>query len=193
MKVLIAIAMLSVSVAASGQDRFRSQWSDSCESEKVSFSIDFKSRSGDPEEDDMSVALRWGAHKPVVLTVKPALFVAAEFVGNASSLCKSVGAFKLPSGNILLLIPRDDRPSEDQLYAIVLDGSSGAVVQVVGDLGSYVSTPMIIRDSAGYRLLLLRKWYVNEGRGGGEFGAPDWMSIREAAGHVSYKWETSRP
>jgi hypothetical protein len=128
----------------------------------------------------------------VVLPVKQALFVSAVFVSDAENQCKSVGAFKLPSGRILLLLPSDNRPSEDQLVVVVLDGNKGSVVEVVGNIGAYGGPVLLVQETTGFRTLLLRKWFNNL-VGGGEFGAPDWMSIRETKGRLDYKWETKRP
>ncbi len=197
MRTVLFLAAFTISAAPfanAGDDRFKSQWSEACQNAKPPFSLDFKSRSGDPTEDDMTVTLRWSSSSPLVLPVRPALYVKANFVGNSENLCRSVGAFRLPSGHILLLIPRDGRPSTDVLVGVVVNAARGSVVQVVGDVGSYSDGVMVISEPTGYRLLLLRDdAFIDLGGGGGEFSTPDWVVVRETQGHVSYKWETKRP
>lgn len=192
LRISVLVTMALLASASSSSEELKTKWSESCQDGKTQFELSFTSKGGDPTDDDMVVTMKWGAARPTILPLKEALFVSADFISDADNLCKSVGAFKLPSGRLLLLLPKDDRPSEDRLIAVVLDHSNGAVVEVVGDVGSYDKFVMLIQEPAGYRMLLLRKWYGNLGGGGGEFGAPDWMSIRESAGHVSYKWETDR-
>lgn len=191
---LALIGLIAVSGANAAQDRFKSLWSESCQNGSSPFSIEFRSRSGDATEDDMTVTLQWGSNAPIVIPVAPALFIGADFATDARNLCKSIGAFSLPSGRVLLLLPRDDRPSEDVLVAVVVNELNGSVVQVIGDIGSYSNEVMVLRRQNGFRLLLLREGsFDNIGVGGGEFSAPDWKILQERNGRVSSQWEVKRP
>jgi len=179
------------SVAHAKDDTFRSEWHASCEIGGTPVDIHFKSHSGDPTEDDMVVTLQWGSSRPAVLGVKPALFETVEFTTDAMNLCKEIGAFELPSGRLLFLFPRNDRPSEDQISAVVIDPKTRALVQTVGDLGAQLGNVYLLKEPGGFRIMLLRNRY-QDANSHGEFGAPDWLLIKESGGHVVATWEVTR-
>ena len=151
-----------------------------------------KSRSGDPTEDDQVVSIRWGNKSSVTLPVKEALYVPGRFTTDSVNHCKSIGAFKWGQGRLLLLLPRDDRPSEDRITAVVIDSATGSFVEDGGDIGPFGDEVDLLSDSRGYRALLLRKWYQDPNTYG-EFGGPDWMRIFDLNGHIHHTWDVVRP
>ncbi|MBX9899328.1 MAG: hypothetical protein K2Y28_00965 [Burkholderiaceae bacterium] len=89
-----------------------------------------------------------------------------------------------------MLLTRDDRPSEDRLTAILLNGRTGETMDVLYDLGAHSGVLRVIRDGTGFRVLLNRRWLMNQNAG--EFAAVDWMLIKEHTGRISHDWENAR-
>ncbi len=170
---------------------FRPEWTATCNYGGASFTIQFKSKSGDPTEDDQLVAVRWTNGNVINLPVSPALFVPAQFVTDAKNYCKDIGAFDWPGGRLLLLVPRNDRPSYDRIVAVVIDAKTGSFVQSEDDLGAYWKHIQILKQGSGYRALLDRTWH-QDANDFGEFSAPDWMRLYNERGHLVHKWEIER-
>lgn len=184
--------LLLASVACAEDVPFQAEWHASCEIGGAAVDVHFKSRSGDPTEDDMAVTLQWaGSRDPVVLPVKSALFQPVEFTTDAVNLCKDIGAFELPSGRVLFLLLRNDRPSWPQVTALVVDPKTKTTVQNIGDLGDEGGTIYLMKAPNGFRIMLLRKWY-QDANSHGEFGAPDWFLIHEVSGRIVTTWEVAR-
>ena len=184
--------LLATTMALGGNERFVPEWSASCKYGAIPFELHFKSRSGDPTEDDQVVSIRWGNKSSVTLPVKEALYVPGRFTTDSVNQCKSIGAFKWGQGRLLLLLPRDDRPSEDRITAVVIDSATGSFVEDGGDIGPFGDEVDLLSDSRGYRALLLRKWYQDPNTYG-EFGGPDWMRIFDLNGHIHHTWDVVRP
>jgi hypothetical protein len=185
------LVLLSASVAYAKEDRFRTDWHAACKVGATSVDVHFKSRTGDPSKDDMVMTVQWGKARPTVISLEPSLFESTQFTTDAVNLCKEVGAFVLPSGRLLMLLSRDDRPEEDQLLAVVLDQRTGAVVQALGDVGAHGQYVTLIKEPYGYRVMLYRKWYIDP-NSSGEFGSVDWLILSETGGKVVAKWEVDR-
>jgi hypothetical protein len=191
MRLLFALLLFVAFPALAEQDPFRPEWAAACKVGGTDFSVRFKSGSGDAERDDQVATLVWGQKKAVVLPIEPALFVPARFVSDARNHCEGIGAFDWPNGKLLLLMPRNDRPSDDVIEAVVIDAKTGKFVQDGGVLGPISSGAMLLRRGAGYRILLERSSHVDPADGG-EFPAPDWMLLDEQGGRFVHKWETPR-
>ena len=177
--------------ALAGEPAFRPQWTATCKFGSTDFSLRFASRSGDAYQDDQVVTLVWGKAKPAPLPVEPALFEPARFVSDAKNYCRDIGAFEWSHGRLLLLIPRNGRPSSDRLIAVVIDAKTGAFVQNGGTLGAIWQDVRLLRHGQGFRVLLERSWHV-EANDGGEFPAPDWMLLGEEQGRLVHEWEFDR-
>ncbi|MES2300308.1 MAG: hypothetical protein V4582_24955 [Pseudomonadota bacterium] len=190
MRLLIFMALLLALPAQATESRFVSHWEASCDLPAHKLDMAFHSKSGDPTDDDMSVTLAWDGKKGATLPLKPALFVAMGSLSDAKMACPLLNVFQFPSGNILLLLTRDDRPSEDRIAAILLDGHTGSTIDVLDDLGEYSGVLNVLRDGAGFRALMNRRWLVDAT--GREFAAVDWLVIKEGNGRIIHDWETAR-
>jgi len=189
---VLALLLLSFAFQASAGDaRLRPEWTAACKSGNTDFSVRFDSRSGDPYRDDQAVTLAWGKNSPVALPIEPALYVPTRIASDALNHCQGIGAFDWPGGRLLLLIRKNDRPADDQLIAIVIDAKSGALVGNEGPLGAISQDIVLLRQGQGFRALLERSWHVDAGDGG-EFAAPDWMTLGSAQGRFVHEWETAR-
>ena len=190
---LLSFVLLFLAFQAWAEDSEpRAEWTAPCKFEGTNFSIRFNSKSGDAYQDDQTVALVWGNNKAAVLPVEPALYVPVRFVSDAKNYCQDIGAFSWPNGRLLLLIRKSDRPSDDQILAIVIDARTGAFVQNGGALGAtWPDAVLLLRQEQGYRTLLERSWHVDP-NDGGEFSATDWMMLREERGRLVYEWEVKR-
>jgi hypothetical protein len=153
-------------------------------------SVRFKSTSGHAEQDDQVATLVWGQKRGIVLPVEPALYVPVRFASDAKNYCRGIGAFDWSQGRLSLLIAQNNRPSDDQLVAVVIDAKTGGLVQDVGTLGAISQDVLLLRHGPGYRLMLERSWHVDP-TDGGEFPAPDWMLL-EDSGRFVHVWETRK-
>jgi hypothetical protein len=190
---LLPFVLLFLAFQASAEDSEpRAEWMAPCKFEGTDFSIRFNSKSGDAYQDDQTVTLIWGDNKATVLPVEPALFVPIRFASDTKNYCQGVGAFNWPDGRLLILIRKNDRPSDDQILAIVIDARTGAFVQNSGVLGAtWPDLSLLLRQGRGYRVLLERSWHVDPSDGS-EFSATDWMTLREDRGRLVHEWEFER-
>lgn len=187
----IFLLLLTLAVPAKAKDpEFRPQWTAQCKFRGTNFSVHFASPSGQAERDDQTVTLAWGK-KSSVLPVEPALFESMEFVSDAANHCRGIGAFEWPGHKLLLLIPRNNRPSDDEVMALVIDPSTGKLVENAGVIGTPWSPAIVLRQGAGVRVLLERSWHADVNHGG-EFAAPGWMLLSEEGGHLVHRWESER-
>jgi len=189
---LLPFVLLFFAFQASAEDpEPRASWMAPCKFGSTEFSIRFDSKSGDAYQDDQTVALVWGNNKAVVLPVEPALYVPARFTSDAKNYCHGIGAFNWSNGRLLLLISKNDRPSHDQILAMVVDANTGALVQNAGVIGTTWQYVVLLQQGQGYRALLERSWHVDPSDGG-EFPASDWMMLREDRGRLVHQWEIER-
>ncbi len=164
MRILAATTlMLAASAFASERqdqfaDRFVPHWNATCRIPGHTIELTFDSRSGAPTEDDMVTSIRRDKQPPITLSLKPALFVAGKIKSAELGQCDNITGVLLKSGNILLLLRRDDRPSEDRLLAVLLNGKTGNVLDVINDLGAELDDTTLKRVPHGVRLRLIRSW-----------------------------------
>ena len=189
----LALLLLLLVFQASAEDvEFRPEWTALCKFGNTDFSVEFHSKSGDAYQDDQTVALAWGKNKAVALPVEPALYEPTRFASDAKNYCQGIGAFNWPNGRLLLLIRQNNRPSDDQILAIVIDAKTGAFAQNGGILdATWQDVVFLLKQGQGFRVLLERSWHVDPSDGG-EFSAPDWMTLKDDRGRLIRKWEIER-
>ena len=191
MRLLLALLLFLAFPASAEEDPFRPEWTAVCKLGDTDFSVRFKSKSGQAEQDDQFVTLVWGRRKGIVLPVEPALYASVRFKSDAKNYCRGIGAFDWPQGRLLLLIAQNSRPSDDQIVAVVIDTKTGNLVQDVGTLGAISQAVLLLRHGSGYRLMLERSWHVDP-TDGGEFPAPEWMLLAEKQGRLIHRWQIPR-
>lgn len=192
-----AVIVLALSFAATANagdrrdqfiDRFAPQWQANCQSPQHRFRLVFKSEGGDSAKDDLLASIQWGGKSFTSLPLKPTLFVAGRLKSDVSSKCDNVTAVLLSTGNLLVVLRRDDRPSEDRLLAVLLDGKTGKTLNVISDLGAETDQTVLVKYQHGFRIRLVRKWLQRSPQ---QEPTPilDWVKLDEANGKISMQWQ----
>lgn len=168
-------------------DRFAPHWQATCQTPQHRFRLVFKSEGGDSAKDDMLVSLQWDGKSFTSLSLKPALFVAGRLKSDVLSKCDKVTAVLLSTGNLLVVLRRDDRPSEDRLLAVLLDGKTGKTLDVISDLGAETDQTILVKYQHGFRIQLVRKWLQRSPQ---QEPTPilAWVKLDEANGKISKQW-----
>jgi hypothetical protein len=156
------------------------------------FRLIFKSKSGDPTEDDMVASIQMDSGQIILLPLTPALFVPGTLKSTASSQCDNITAQLLESGNLLMFLRRDDRPSGNRLLAVLVDGTTGRPLDVVNDLGAEAGRAHLIKDQSGLRVQVIRKWRETSSL---QEPAPvlEWLKLQEANAKLVKRWEMAQP
>lgn len=116
------------------ESRFTNHWGAECKAPFGPYQVSFDS-AGDPTDDDMTMSIKSGSGNSVPVPLKLSLFVSGRIVPSIASQCDNINTMTFPSGDILLLVKRDDRPLPDRLSAVLLRAKDGAVLDSVLDLG----------------------------------------------------------
>lgn len=163
-----------------------------CQVPGHTFQLLFKSKGGDPTDDDMAASIRWDGGPFTSFLLEPALFVAGKLQSATSSQCDNITAVLLPTGNLLVILRRDDRPSEDRLLAVLLNGRTGKPLDVIRDLGAELGGITLKKDRLGVYIRLTRKW-----RQSSPTQEPaaviEWVRVFEADGKLDKQWNASPP
>ena len=169
--------------------RFVSSWQATCSIPGHKFQLTFKSQNGDPTDDDMNTSIHWDGSDVGKIALKQALFVAGRVQAEAVGQCDKITGVLLPSGDVLLLLRRDERPIADHLLAVLLNGKTGRVLDTVEDLGVETEETLFKEESAGIRLRLSRKWcQVSKQVEPEPF--PEWVTLIEKNRKLQLQWES---
>jgi hypothetical protein len=136
----------------------------------------------------MAVSVLWSDGQASAVRIDPAWFKPIEIISNARSFCTGIAAFGLPRGRALLWLVWDHRPQGEHVAVLLIDLRQRIVVDVMQDLGeSRWSKPMILRRGSGFEVWMNRDhfWSPNDG---GEFNAPDWMSVTIEGDRIVANW-----
>jgi hypothetical protein len=194
MRTLIAFtfAIAAFAHADERHDRFLPQWQATCQIPGHTFRLNFKSASGDPAEDDMETSMQWDSRPPIFLSLKRALFVKGMLKSEVTSQCDNLTGLLLQTGNLLLLLRRDERPSENSLIAVLLNGKTGNVIDVMYDLGTETDKTLIAKDQPGFRVRLIRRWRQTTPQ---QEPTPviEWVKLIETDGKLNKPWGASTP
>lgn len=198
MQMLIASILLLATVATAHADsqsdqnmtRFVSKWQASCTIPGHALQLLFESKCGDPTDDDMTVSIQLDDGPKAMLQLKPALFVAGKLNTKTESQCDTLSAVRLQSGNLLVLVGRDNRPSEDRLLALLVDGRNGNLLDALEDLGALSDHTELESGPFDVRVKLIRKW---KGAGKNREVTPisGWMKIHEMKGKLVKTWDAA--
>ncbi len=183
----LALADSAGATNAEFMARFVPTWSATCAFPSGEKSLVFASTSGDPTEDDMALSIGRSSAKGLALPVPRALYVADSFQSQGRSLCDRVAAFAMPSGNILLLLIRDDRPSEDRAIALLLNPDANAVIDGPKDLGSFWQKLNIARRLDGVSVKLIHYTKGQESESAPIF--TKWARVTEQRESIVVAWE----
>lgn len=192
MRIIIALTLAFAASANAGDrrdefnERFAPQWEATCQSPEHRFRLVFKSEGGDSLNDDMHALLQWDDKSFTSLSLKPALFVAGRLKSDVPSKCDNVTAVPLSTGNFLVVLRRDDRPSEDRLLAILLDGKTGKTLDVIPDLGVETDKTILVKNQHAFRIRLSRKSLQRSSQ---QEPTPilEWVTLDEANGKLRKK------
>lgn len=188
----LCLAVLTlVSTAALGETpfeaRFVKQWVAHCQAPFGVFQLTFQSAGGDPTDDDMTVSMKVGAAHGVVIPLKRALFFSGQLASSSRSQCDNISTATLLTGNALLFIQRDDRPSENRLSAVLLRGKDGAILDTASDLGAQVGSTELSEHAGVVRVKLIHKW--RKATAAEPVPILGWLRISDVGGKIKYAWE----
>jgi hypothetical protein len=196
MRIFIAL-VLALAVSAHADERaekfmkrFVPQWQASCQIPGHAFRLSFKSEGGDPTEDDMVASIQWDGDPATSLSLKPALFVAGRLNANVSTQCDNITSVLLQSGNLLVLLRRDDRPSVDRLLAVLIEGKTGKPLDVIPDIGIEGKGANLMKNRLGLRIRASRKWRQISPEQE-PIPLEEWVNVKEGSGKLNIRWETS--
>lgn len=184
-------------VAASSAVAASPAWTAVCENERHHFVLDFKSPSGDVEQDDMNVVFTWDHNNPVKLRIAPAWFEPGAYESDTKSLCRNVGGFVLEANRIVVLIKKNGRPNFDRIAAILIDGNTGHILSTINDVGELYgvvvddpdSKAVLVTDKNGYKILLIREWRQDK-NDFSEFGVPGWRRLTVRNNILVAAWDS---
>jgi hypothetical protein len=180
---LLLVVLFSPIAHARGEVmRFVSQWTTACEGKSGPLWFEFKSISGDPTNDDMTISVRRGVMDRAPVPISSALFIQGKLKSNVVSVCDKVTGVSMRSGHLLVLVQKDDRPLSDQMVALLIAPISGAVLDVVPDLGAIALDTEFRESENSLQIRLIRPT-----RGASENG--EWMSISEVGDRLKIKWD----
>jgi hypothetical protein len=165
------------------------EWAARCQLEGQPFELSFRSRSGDPFEDDMQVGLRSGTGPLHLLSLPAALYHPSPSVSNAQNLCAQAGdsysasftAHAVGDGRVLLWLRKDDRPFFDTLTLALVDLKTATLLdwretgQEIKDSGEQRLT--IQQDTRGFRVRLVGEWLQNTGTDTAENAIETWVPV----------------
>ncbi|WP_170299014.1 hypothetical protein [Massilia eburnea] len=187
---MLPILILALATSANARDgqkeffsRFVPQWQAICQIPGHRFQLQFSSKGGDPTNDDMTASVSWDNGSASELPIKPALFVADAPKVKEPSQCDHVSAFLQETGNVLVVLRRDDRPSSDRYLAVLLDGNDGKVHDVLPDLGAIRDDSLIKVDKHGVSIHLGRTQAGNSDAN----RSSEWVRIEEVQGRLSVR------
>ena len=178
--------------AEKSMKRFVPQWQATCQIPGHTFRISFKSQGGDPTEDDMVASIQWDAGPATSLSLQPALFVAGRLDAKVSTQCDNITSVLLQSGNLLVLLRRDDRPSEDRLLAVLVEGETGKPLDVIPDIGIEGKGANLMENRLGLRIRASRKWRQISPQQE-PIPLEEWVNVKEGNGKLNLRWEASPP
>jgi len=164
-------------------------WSTSCQVGAHTLDITFHSVGGDWTEDDMTVGFTWDKSVKSILQIKPGHFLRFKPNSDVHNLCDSVAGFQFPSGDFVLMILRDERPVEPHVAAILLNGETGKVMDMLPDLGELYHTAQVLKNGTGFKVKLTKSWSSNS-KGESAIGA--WKMVDENNGRIIQNWQSQK-
>lgn len=167
--------------------RFANQWVAHCQAPFGPYQLTFLSSSGDSTNDDMTVTIKVASGRNVRIPLKQALFFAGRLASSSHSQCDNVSSVSFSTGNILLLIQRDDRPSESRLSAVLLRASDGAILDSVFDLGAQDGLAELSKRAGVVRVKLIRAW--RESKTEERVPISGWLGLSDVDGKIKYAWQ----
>jgi hypothetical protein len=190
----IYFALLTlVSITAFGRTpdeaRFVNHWVAQCSAPFGAYQLSFDSPSGDATNDDMTVSIKVGTGASAPVSLKPSLFVTGRLASNSTGQCDNVSTVSFPSGDILLFIQRDDRPSPDRVSAVLLRAKDGAVLDSVADLGAQDNSTSFSEHAGQVRIKLIRSWRNTKSKTAEPVPVAGWLALSEVDGKIKYVWK----
>lgn len=179
--------------ADEANERLVPQWSTTCQSDDIPFSIDFKSKSGDAYEDDMDVTIRGAGGSTINVPLPRAAYVRRGMVSDVKNVCKDIAAIALSDKKLLLLISSDGRPGWDQLNLVYININTGKILDVKADVGEIKDVDghqnlTVRRRPNGFEVRLQREWLSDTGTDSAENSIEDWRSITILDGKILTEW-----
>jgi hypothetical protein len=160
-------------------------WAAACSDLATLKSIEFKSPSKDVTNDDMVVRLRWKNKTDTKLPLS-AWYVNRPDCWSADTRCSGVGAYRVQTDHVVLLLPMNGRPGNERLSIVLLNFTDRKVLDVKDDIGeiAYHFAASVGVDSISV--------YMNkelpDTKERGALSVPGWLDISIRQGKIQTRW-----
>ncbi len=169
----------------------------SCRLGSHAFSLFFDSASGECPEDDMDVFVETPKGKTRI-PMAPTWYREVSNLTRAESICQpgdspdrlssGVAAFAVDDKRALVFFIRDGRPFYDSVGAVLVEVTTGKVLDVQQSLGqSKDGTVAVFKTPRGYKLRLIRE-HLQVQCDCTAAVADDWMGVEVVDGKIRAKW-----
>lgn len=194
---LLTIPISLFSVASYSDDiKALSQWSSKCSLGKIQLRFEAQSKSGDPYEDDMTARIQIGKKSlrvPIGTGLLWPMDPPKEFAA-----CDKIVAIQTNKNQLVLLFAIDNRPTLDQLAAILIDTGSGDILDVSKNLGGFFRVKhenriQINKTESGFRALVAQGWNRSAKTDSAQEILMGWINVRANDGRILARWEKPLP
>jgi hypothetical protein len=170
-------------------------WIAECTFGERRVTLEAKSKSGDPYEDDMELSIQVGKAKlPVGLSPKM-FWPLTPFQG--LSACDKIVGVPIGQDQALLLFSVDYRATYEVLTGFLLNISSGAVLDRNENLGTFFKTVkgkefQIEKTESGFRAFMAQG-YNEASSNNDQFYHMGWVGVTVQDGKMTARWEKPLP
>lgn len=134
MRLIFALFVLSISLSALADDF--NAWSAKCMHNGKYFQLDFKSKSGDANNEDIQASILTTKNEVKLLPIPESTYLSGVVNSSVKSICKpdndesrdGVAAFPVNDTNVLFFIAKDNRPSLDILVLALINIETGELL-----------------------------------------------------------------
>ena len=166
-------------------------WSDFFSANGSEIGLQGISKSGDPNEDDMTVFISQGKSKiPIPISLET--FDLVGFSSNLESLSKKVPVFKIGSSIILFVLFPNNRPNFSNVTLVAYDFNSKSILDFKENIGALKDGDFVfISEGLTKFKTRLVKEYIGSiiKSDGPEAHIEDWMTVSFSNGKISYRWK----
>ncbi len=191
--ILFVLLFLSSFSVSSAQIHPQSQnliWSDSFEIDRMRFEIQGFSKSGDINEDDMTIVILQDS-KSVKVPVSLDFYDLVRPSSNLKSLTEKMPIFKIGPSEILIFLFPNCRPLFNKVTLVVYDFNQQKIIDVKENIGDLKDDSFVfISDGSNkYKIRLIREHLDSVPSDGPEVSIEDWMIIEYSKNKIQSHWK----
>jgi hypothetical protein len=151
-------------------------WEAHCNfSEKV-FYVSFDSPSNDVTEDDMIIQLRTSTKTASKVSLEPDWYIPFVPPSNQESFCQQIGGYKIGADFLLLVVTHNGRPNYPHLALILIDSTSGSILDTINDIGEIPYKAQIVFSPGSFKVSVTSTWAIDK-KTGGEYPEASWQEV----------------